>query len=109
MCKRLKSMARPEGFEPPAYRSVVASEPQLHGPIGKTCSIFQYFARLYSLSVPALPYQPGNNSETIQGDEFRSTGQKRGCCNIRLSLILAKQNYSKAVRLLVYDYTGGKG
>ncbi len=29
MCKRLKTLARPEGFEPPAYRSVVCRSVQL--------------------------------------------------------------------------------
>ncbi len=60
MRKRLKSMARPEGFEPPAYRSVVSSDTQLQGLIGKGTPISLDASASIFLLVPTLLSQSGS-------------------------------------------------
>ena len=54
MCNCIKTMARPKGFEPPTYRSVVRSDTYSQGLMGKRTPIFLEFVT--SVSHGSLPF-----------------------------------------------------
>ena len=58
--KCLKNMARPEGFEPPAYRFEVCSNTEPQELIGKRTPIFLDFATFFYPWFPALLSQCGS-------------------------------------------------
>jgi len=60
MCKSLEYLARPRGFEPPAYRSVVRSDTESQGTAGKRRLVFLALGCLSSLPYPVTTAQSGS-------------------------------------------------
>ena len=62
--KLKENLARPRGFEPPAYRSVVCSNTESQGTAGKRRLIFLALGCLSSLPYPTVLAQSGHNLVT---------------------------------------------
>jgi len=60
MCRLLKYLARPEGFEPPTYRFEVHTNTESQGTAGKRGSIFLALGCLSSLPYPTVLAQSGH-------------------------------------------------
>ncbi len=56
----LKTLVRPEGFEPPAYRSVVCSNTESQATAGNRGSVFLALGRLSSLPYPVTLAHSGS-------------------------------------------------
>jgi hypothetical protein len=82
-------MARPEGFEPPTFRSEVLSNPQQHVLTRNRSRVFQAFSIFHFMSVRLSSSHCGNKFGNKQGRESRestscysvitSTGALVGC------------------------------
>ncbi len=77
MCRLLKYLARPEGFEPPTYRFEVRSNTESQGTAGKRGSVFLALGCLSSLPYPTILAQSGHNVVTnnvaVGGFAYRFT------------------------------------